>query len=506
MPDTPSAPGAVSAHDERLRRSVHPPEWRNPTPRGRYHLVVLGAGTGGLVTAAIGAALGGRVALVERHLMGGDCLNTGCVPSKGVIRAARAWHDARTARARFHGPAAEGAGDFSAAMERMRRIRADISEVDGAPRFAGLGVDVFLGDGRFTGPDEIEVGGARLKFRRAVIATGGRPAAPPVPGLADAGYLTSETVWDLTALPERLVVIGGGPIGCELAQSFARFGARVTLLEASDRILSRDDPDAAAIVEKALRADGVEVVTRAKIERVTAAGGEKVVRYSVPPGPSADVSATHVLVAAGRAPNTEGLGLDAAGVRHGMKGVEVDARLRTTNPRVFAVGDVNGGSQFTHAADAQARLVVRNALFFGRGKAEDLVIPWATYTSPEVAHVGLPAAEAAKRGDVDTITVPFHDVDRAKLDGEEEGFVRVHLKKGTDQIVGATIVAEHAGDLISQVTQAMSAGIGLGKIGDTIFPYPTRAEALRKAADQWRRTKLTGTAKRAFAAFFRLTG
>ncbi len=495
----------LEAHNRRLLENVHPPAWSNPQPKDHYHLVVVGAGTAGLVTAAIGAALGARVALVERALMGGDCLNVGCVPSKSILAAARAWHAARTAAERFHGPAASGDGDFGAVMERMRRIRADLSPVDSAARFRDeIGVDVFLGDGRFVAEDAVEVDGRRLRLHRAVIATGGRAAVPPIEGLADAGYLTNETVFSLTERPEHLAVIGGGPIGCELAQAFVRFGARVTMIEAGPRILAHDDADAAEVVAAALRRDGVEILTGASIESIAADGAGKTIRVTRG-GETTEIIASHLLVAAGRTPNVEGLGLEAAGVEADPKGVPVDERMRTSNPRIYAIGDVASRFQFTHAADAQARMVVRNALFFGRGKVEDLVIPWCTYTSPELAHVGIAAHEVAEAGEdeVETITIPLDEVDRARTDGETEGFVRVHLKAGSDTILGATIVAEHAGELISQVTQAMTAGVGLGKLGETIYPYPTVAEALRKAADRWRRGKLTPTAKRAFGLFFR---
>ena len=490
-------------HNQRLVAHVHPPDWSNPIPRGKYQLVVIGAGTGGLVSAAIGAALGGRVALVERHLMGGDCLNVGCVPSKALLSAARAWSTARTARERFGGPAVQGDGDFAEVMERMRRIRAEISPADSAQRFRDLGADVFLGNARFTGPDRIEVGGATLEFRRAIVATGGRPAVPPIPGLRDAGFLTNETLWELTSLPARLVVIGAGPIGCEMAQAFTRFGSQVTVLDMSEGILGNDDPEAAAIVRRSLERDGVEFVLGAKISGVELRGGERIVRFTHG-GRERSVTGDHLLVAAGRQANVDGIGLEAAGVRFTPKGIETDDRLQTSNPAVFAVGDVTGKHQFTHTADAQARLVVRNALFWGRGKASDLVVPWVTYTSPELAHVGITAAEVAKRGDIETITIPLAEVDRARLDDETEGLLRVHLEAGSDTILGATLVSEHAGDIISQITQAMVAGTGLGKLGETIFPYPTQAEAIRKAADQWRRGKLTPLARSAFATFFRL--
>ena len=506
-PTTFPAAQPLDAHNRRLLENVHPPAWKNPQPKDRYHLVVIGAGTAGLVTAAIAAALGARVALVERALMGGDCLNVGCVPSKAVLAAARGWQAARDASARFHGPAVDGDGDFAAVMARMRRIRADISPVDGAPRFRDeLGVDVFLGDARFVADDAVEVDGARLRFHRAVIATGARAAIPPIEGIDAVASLTNETVFSLTERPEHLAIIGGGPIGCELAQAFVRFGARVTVMESGPRILPHDDPDAAEVVAAALRREGVEILTDARIDAVREAGAGKTIRLTRA-GASTGIVASHLLVAAGRAPNVEGLGLEAAGVEYERKGVAVDERMRTSNPRVYAIGDVASRFRFTHAADAQARMVVRNALFFGRGKASDLVIPWCTYTSPELAHVGIPADEAARAGDaVTTITIPLYDSDRARTDGATDGFFRVHLQGASDTILGATLVAEHAGDVISQVTQAMTAGAGLGKVGETIFPYPTTAEVLRKAADAWRRGRLTPAARRAFGLFFRVRG
>jgi pyruvate/2-oxoglutarate dehydrogenase complex dihydrolipoamide dehydrogenase (E3) component len=492
-------------HDRRLVDNVHPADWRNPEPASRYHLVVVGGGTAGLVSAAGAAGLGAKVALVERHLLGGDCLNVGCVPSKGIIRAARAWHAVVDGK-RFGAPSSDNKpGDFAAAMERMRRLRADISPNDGVERFKKLGVDVFLGEGCFTGPDMVEVGGKRLRFRRAVIATGGRAAAPPVDGLEEADYLTNETIFSLTELPKRLLVIGAGPIGCEMAQAFARFGSQVTILDAGERILPREDPDAAAVVMEAMARDGVRYFGNASIERAVAGtGGERTVHFNRD-GKPRSLTADEILVAAGRTPNVEGLGLEPAGVAYDAAGVTVDDHLRTSNKKIYACGDVASRYKFTHVADAQARIVIQNALFFGRAKASELVVPWCTYTSPEIAHVGMYEHEAkAASIEVDAITIAMDDVDRAVLDGETEGFLRVLVKKGRDEIVGATLVAAHAGDVIGELALAITAGVGLGKIARTIHPYPTQAEAIKKAADAWRRTKLTPTAKRAFSTYFKL--
>ena len=499
-----TAPVSLLPDDEfnrQLAAHVHPPEWENPTPEGRYNLVVIGAGTAGLVTAAVAAGIGAKVALIERHLMGGDCLNVGCVPSKGIIRAARVWASARDG-AEFGLTYPGGVErDFGAAMARMRRLRAAISHVDSAERFKGLGVDVFIGEGRFTGRDTVQVGDATLRFARAAVCTGARATALPIPGLAEAGFLTNETVFSLTALPRRLAVIGAGPIGCELAQAFARFGSEVTVFELTPHILPREDPDAAKVVQARMERDGVRFAFDTAIDKVEPVasdpdGAGKRIRYTTA-GEAREATVDEILVGVGRAPNVEGLGLDEAGVSYDRAGVQVDAYLRTGNPRIFAAGDICSPFKFTHAADAMAQIVIQNALFphpFGLGMAstESLNIPWCTYTEPEIAHVGMYEADARKKGiDVETFTQPLADVDRAVLDGEDAGFARVHVRKGTDRIVGATIVAADAGNLITEVSVAMKAGVGLGTIGATIHPYPTQAEALRKAANQMRKARFS---------------
>ncbi|MFP3941233.1 MAG: mercuric reductase [Thermoanaerobaculia bacterium] len=494
-------------HNRELVANVHPQDWRNPEPADRYHLVVVGAGTAGLVTAAGAAGLGARVALVERHLMGGDCLNVGCVPSKGIIRAARSWHEARHAARRFGGPEVAGDGDFAAAMERMRRLRAGISHHDSAERFQGLGVDVFLSErgGQFVASDALEVDGTRLRFRKAVVATGGRAAVPPIEGLAEAGYLTNDTLFELEELPRSLAVLGGGPIGCEMAQTFARFGSQVTVLDMAEHVLPREDADAAEIVQDSMARDGVAFELGVQVRSVERRGGEAVIRFERPDGGSGEVACDHLLLSVGRSPNVEGLGLEAAGVEYSKQGVQVDDRLRTTNPRIYAAGDVASKYQFTHVADALARIAIQNALFFGRARASDLVVPWCTYTSPEVAHVGLSAHEAEGQGrPVETLTVPLAELDRAILDGEDEGFLRVHLEKGKDRLVGATLVASHAGDMLGELCLAISEGVGLGRIAGVIHPYPTQGEAVKKAADTWRRGKLTPFVKRVFDWRFRV--
>jgi pyruvate/2-oxoglutarate dehydrogenase complex dihydrolipoamide dehydrogenase (E3) component len=357
-------------------------------------------------------------------------------------------------------------------------------------------VDVFFGDGRFTGPDAIEVAGATLRFKRALVATGTRASAPPIPGLAEAGFLTNETVFSLTELPARVAVIGAGPIGCELAQAFRRFGSEVTVLEVEPQIMPREDPDAAACVATAFAREDVRMLCGARIQRVERVGSERRLHVEHR-GTSLTIAVDAILVGAGRTPNVGDLGLEQAGITCDPKqGLVVDDRLRTSNRRVFGAGDVCSRFKFTHAADALARIAIQNALFLGRARASGLIIPWCTYTDPEVAHVGLTEREAREQGvDVATIVQPLTDVDRARLDGETEGFVKMHVRRGTDRILGGTIVARHAGDMIGEVTLAMLARRGLGTLARTIHPYPTQAEAIKKSGDAYNRTRLTPRVK-----------
>ena len=497
LPDTPE--------NRELSDNVHPPDWINPVPSGRYNLVVIGAGTAGLICAAGAAGLGARVALIERHLMGGDCLNVGCVPSKGIVRAARAVYDARHAESfGVHGSEYLDF-DFGTAMERMRRLRADISHHDSARRFRDeLGVDVYIGDGRFVGRDCIEVAGSRLYFRKAAVCTGARAAVPPVPGLEDSGYLTNETVFSLTGLPRRLAVIGGGPIGCELAQAFARFGSRVTLVEFAPHILWREDQDASGILQASFLREGIELQTGVKIVAVERRGDDRILRLEHD-GQQIEVIVDAILVGVGRAPNVEGLGLETAGVEYDRSGIQVSDTLQTSNPDVYAAGDICFPYKFTHTADALARILLTNALFMGRQRTSALTVPWCTYTDPEIAHVGMYERDALAKGiDVTTLTVPLSEVDRAVLDGEADGFARVHLKKGTDRILGATIVARHAGEMINEFSLAITSGLGLGAIAQTIHPYPTQAEVVKKLADMYNRNRLTPFVKRLLAGWLKL--
>ncbi len=494
----------LDSHNRELEANVRPPNWSNPVPTGRYNLVVIGAGTAGLVAAAGAAGLGAKVAIIERSLMGGDCLNVGCVPSKGIISSARVAAAARRAGNFGVEITTNPQVNFSYAMERMRRLRAQISPNDSARRFRDLGIDVFFGQASFIDANTIDVNGQSLKFRKAVIATGARAAAPPIPGLDTVDYLTNESLFSLTELPKRLGVIGAGPIGCEMAQAFAQFGSQVVLIESSSGILPREDRDAAAVLERQLLRDGVRLLSGGS--SLSIAKTDNVVLKGQSNGNAYSETVDRLLIAAGRRPNIEHLNLELVGVSYTSKGVTVNDRLQTTNPNIYAAGDICSRFQFTHAADFMARIVIQNAIFKGRKRASRLVIPWCTYTSPEVAHVGLNEKQAEEQGvAIDTFLQEFREVDRAILDSEEEGFVKVHVKRGTDTILGATIVAGHAGDMISELTLAMTNRIGLKQIANTIHPYPTQAEAIRKLGDQYNRTRLTPLIKSIFAKWLAWT-
>jgi pyruvate/2-oxoglutarate dehydrogenase complex dihydrolipoamide dehydrogenase (E3) component len=485
---------------------VHPDAWVNPDPDGTYNLVVIGAGPAGLVAAAGAAGLGAKVALIEKGLMGGDCLNVGCVPSKTLVRAARAAHEARRAGA-FGVKAGDVEVDFEAVMQRVREVRSGIASHDSARRYRDeLGVDVHLGAARFNGPHTVEVAGKTLRFAKAVIATGARAAEIPIPGLKEAGYLTNESVFNLRARPRRLAVIGTGPIGCELAQAFARLGSEVHLIDIAKQVLGREDADAAAIVGRSLEADGVQLHFEAKTAGVERTAQGKRLKLETPAGPR-ELEVDEILLGVGRSPNVEGLGLEAAGVGYGKQGISVDDHLQTSNPRIFAAGDVCMALKFTHAADFAARIVIQNALFPGKKrKLSSLLVPWCTYTDPEIAHVGLYEHEAAAKGLVlDTYIKRLADNDRAKAEGDAEGFVKVHTLKGSDKIVGATIVAAHAGEMIGELCLAIQNKLGLGAVASTILPYPTQAEAIRQAGDLYDRTRLKPWVKVLFQRWFRWT-
>ncbi|MFM6011173.1 MAG: mercuric reductase [Dolichospermum sp.] len=492
----------MDEYNQKLLKNVHPDNWVNPQPADFYDLVVIGGGTAGLVVAAGAAGLdiGLKIALIEKNLMGGDCLNFGCIPSKCLIRSARVVGEMRKAKDLGINISQQFDVDFSTIMERMRRIRASISHHDSVERFKNLGIDVFLGDGKFINKNTIEVAQKTLKFKKAVIATGARAIKPKIRGIEAVGYLTNETVFSLTQKPEKLAIIGGGPIGCELAQTFRRLGCEIILFHRGSQILNKEDREAAEILQKVLIDEGIRLVLNCQLEEVVTVTEGKRLYFSVN-SERDSVTVDEILVGAGRAPNVENLNLAAAGVEYDQNlGVKVNDYLQTTNPKIYAAGDVCINWKFTHAADAAARIVIKNTLFspfgWGQSKLSSLIMPWVTYTSPEIAHVGMYENDAQKLGiEIETIKIPFRSIDRAIADQEESGFLKIHHRKGSDQILGATIVANHAGEMISEITTAIVNKIGLSKLSSVIHPYPTQVEAIKKAADTYRRTLLTPKTK-----------
>ncbi len=485
----------LDEHNEKLLNNVHPESYVNPTPAPVYNLVVIGAGAGGLVSAAIAASLGGTVALIEEHFMGGDCLNVGCVPSKCLIRTAKLAADMKRGAAFGLQARTVEASEFAQVMQELRRIRADISPVDSVKRFTELGVDVFMGRGAFIDAQNIEVNGTKLHFRKAIIATGARAVTMPIEGLSpdDTDILTNETIFNLTELPEHILFVGGGPIGCELAQAFRRLGARVSIVQ-KGAFLPREDADASTLLADVFTEEGIDVHLDSHILRAeNLEHGKKKVYIKNTSGTQSTIDVDKIFLGLGRAPNVHNLGLEHVGVTFDTrKGIVVDDNLRTTNPAIFAVGDCAMDLKFTHAADIAAQIAIQNALFMGRKKLSAQCIPWCTYTDPEIAHVGLYEADAHALG----IKVNFYkydmaENDRALTEREGRGFVKLMTKKGSDKILGATIVSSHAGEMISEITTAMTGNIGLGTLASVIHPYPTQGSAVQKAAQMYKKTKLT---------------
>ena len=463
--------------------------YRRPR-RFERDLVVIGAGSAGLVSSLIGATVRAKVTLVERDEMGGDCLNTGCVPSKSLIRSAKFLsHVARAGE--FGIRRADADFDFAEVMARVRRNIERIAPHDSVERYEGLGVECVLGEAYIESPFAVRVGDRTITTRNIVIATGAAPFVPPIPGIEEAQALTSETVWGLDRLPGRLVVVGGGPIGCELAQCFARFGSRVTQVQTHERLLPREDPEFSELVLERMRADGVDVLTSHRAVEFRRDGGRKTLACTTLDGGTREIEFDDVLLAVGRAPRTTGFGLEELGIETGRGGVvETDDFLATRYPNIFACGDVAGPFQFTHTASHQAWYASVNALFGGlrRFRADYSVVPWATFTDPEVARVGLNETEASARGVPFEVTrYGFDDLDRAIADSEAHGMIKVLTPPGKDRILGATIAGEHAGDLLMEFVLAMRHGLGLKKLLGTIHVYPTMAEGARFAAGNWRR-------------------
>jgi pyruvate/2-oxoglutarate dehydrogenase complex dihydrolipoamide dehydrogenase (E3) component len=481
----------VTSERERAA-NTRPETWRNPQPVSRYDLVILGAGPAGVAAANTAVAHGASVALIERNAVGGINLNFGSVPSKTLIRTARIYADMRNAQNYGARIPDDVRVDFAAAMQRVWHIRARLSRDESVQRLAAAGIDVYSGHARFVSSDTLNVEGEKLLFRRALIATGARPHMPAIPGLAEAGCFTDETIFELTELPRRLLVIGGGPLGCEQAQTFCRLGAQTTIVQNKPLFLDQEERDAAQILSEALSRDGIEVRLNTTAIGVRMQGDTKLVDL-VSDDYHNTIAVDAILAGAGRKPNVEGLNLEALGVEFDAhRGIRVDDFLCTANARIYAAGDVCLEHSYVDAATASARIAVQNALFRQRECWSSVVVPRCTYTDPEIAQVGISVSEANRLGlPVKTFTIPMHEVDRAVADSETAGFVKVHVNGRSDKILGATIVARHAGDMINEITLAMVAGIGLRKLARVLHAYPTQAEAIRMAADAYNRARLT---------------
>jgi pyruvate/2-oxoglutarate dehydrogenase complex dihydrolipoamide dehydrogenase (E3) component len=487
-----SASVSAGVHERERVANTRPSGWRNPQPGGHYQLAIVGAGPAGIVAAELAASVGARVALIERYAIGGVNLNAGSVPSKTLIRTSRIYADMRDAQHFGANVPDDVDVDFAAAMQRVQRVRARLSRDDSARRLATAGVDVYFGEARFIASDTLTVDGRTLGFRKALIATGARPHIPDIPGLAQAGYLTNDNVFELTELPRRLLVIGGGPLGCEQAQAFCRLGAQTTIVQDKPLFLGQEERDAAQILSEAFARDGIEVRLNTTALAVRMASGTKLVDL-VSDDFRNTIGVDAILTGAGRTPNVEGLDLAAVGIDCDAGGrIRVDDFLRTGNANIYAAGDVCLERSFVDTATASARTAVQNALLGRNQRWSTVVVPSCTYTDPEIARVGLSVREANRLGiPVKTFTIPMHEIDRAITDSETAGFVKVHVRGRTDRILGATIVARHAGDMINEITLAMVAGIGLRRLSRVLHAYPTQAEAIRQAADAYNRTRLT---------------
>jgi pyruvate/2-oxoglutarate dehydrogenase complex dihydrolipoamide dehydrogenase (E3) component len=481
----------LDAYNQERMRNVFPSDWKNPKGKEVYDLVVIGGGPGGMTAAIVAANLRVHVAIIEKEHFGGECFNVGCIPSKAFLRSSRCAAQVRDA-AEFGVEIPKGwRVNFLAVMERVRKLQSIQSPHDSAEHLKSLGIDVFLGTAHFADANTIEVGDRKLRFKKAIVATGTYPIIPEISGLEEAGYLTNQTVFDLTSLPSRLAVIGAGPIGCELSQAFLRFGSEVTLITRGASLLPRDDVLAAERLQQVLSKEGMKLLFNTQIERIEKKGKEKVLY--LPSGKSLVVD--DILIAIGRAPNVEGLGLEKAGIGFNLKeGIVASDTLQTSNRNVYVVGDVGSRYKFTHIAVELAKIAVQNTLNGGNEKVSQLIVPWSTFTEPEIAHIGLQEQEAKKLGiQVTTSVTELAETERAILDGETAGFVKIYTRSGTDQILGSTIMASHAGDMISEIAVAM-AGQSIAK---AIHPFPTQAEAIRKSANELEKalvkeTKLSG--------------
>lgn len=491
-------------HDKHLQENVHPSDWDNTPKRNTYDYIAIGGGTAGLVATGGAAMLGASTLLIERELLGGDCLVSGCVPSKAILKAAKVAQSVKNA-AQFGITAGEVKIDFARIMQKLRQTRSTISSDDSAQTVTDRGVDILYGNAQFKSQNSIELNGEEIFFKRAIICTGARAALPPVSGLLEAKPLTNETLFQLTELPQRLAIIGGGPIGSEMCQAFTRLGSQVTLFELMPNIIATEDPEASAIIQAKLESEGATVLTNTKVKSVKSSKNGYTIESSRN-GKTTSIEVDKILVATGRTPNLENLNLEAANVAYTKTGITVDAYQRTSNKRIYAAGDISSPMKFTHAAYAHAEYATLNALApFRLFNAKKRIIPYAIYTSPEVAHIGIPHKQlAAEPESWDCYKSDLSENDRSKVEKTTTGFVKLYAKKGTETLIAATIVGESAGELIGQISLAMTAKATLKSLGLTVHPYPTRSESIRRAADEYMFTKLTPFAKKLARLWFKL--
>jgi pyruvate/2-oxoglutarate dehydrogenase complex dihydrolipoamide dehydrogenase (E3) component len=488
-----ASPAPNDDGEETFLCRVRPKDWKNPTPRSSYDLVIIGAGPAGIAAAEYAARLGYAVALIERHRLGGNSLNAGSVPSKVLVRTARICALTRAAQHFGVTNPNEPALDFGRTISRMRRIKTRISALSSVQHLTALGVHIFFADARFANEDTLLVGDAQVRFKKALIATGARPRVPEIPGLDRLGYLTSATIFELTALPKSLAVVGGGPLGCELAQAFCRMGCKVTIVQNESKFLPREERDAAEILNRSMAKDGVEIRLNTALVGARRSATGKVLE-TMNDGVKGLIEADDILLSVGRVPNVEGLGLELASIDcDAQVGIKVDDYLRSSNPNVYAAGDACMTLKFTNAAEASARLAVQNALQQMQKPQSQLLIPWCTYCDPEIAHIGVHVWEARLAATpIKSYTMMMQDIDRAILDGQETGFVKIHVAEGSDKILGATIVALRASEMINEMAVIMSAGIGMNDLANIVHAYPAQTGAIMQAAQAYVRDEAAG--------------